>query len=60
VFREPESLPSFHVKTVKFLGFSMSCASDRGPKSLGIIDVKKLVFGEGAAKPTKSMFWRPN
>jgi len=44
VFREPKSLPSFRVKTVKFLGFSMSCASDRRPKPQGTKDVKKLLL----------------
>ncbi len=44
VFREPKSLPSFRVKTVKFLGFSMSCASNRRPKPQGTKDVKKLLF----------------
>jgi hypothetical protein len=44
VLGKPKSLPSFHVKTVKFLEFSMSCASDRRSKPQGTKDVKKLLF----------------
>jgi hypothetical protein len=55
VFREPESLPSFRVKTVKFLGFSMSCASDRRPKPLGTKDVKKLLLFSIRSKTQRNM-----
>jgi hypothetical protein len=40
---------------VKFLEFSMSCASDRRPKPQGTKDVKKLLFFGTRSKTQRNM-----